>query len=241
MIGAAACASVPCVRCDGHLERINSSDDRGADKSSNVTGNGRDIPTHTLGGDFQEAMSWDADKAALIGRSARTAWRVRRRLDLRRGQQRRVAGAHAVEARRAICGRVDNTTGIVDVVPVFAGHARMDEAVTRYFLTHYVSVCDASISPRRRATTRSAERSTQPSAIKRGMPVEPDQSRVADQCSQGWEQRARSGRVGEALFSARQARPTSRRCHTSRPIRQGPRAEERPLTGSRPFSTRCHL
>jgi type IV secretion system protein VirB8 len=38
--------------------------------------------------------------------------------------------------------RVDRSTGIVDVVPVFAGHSGMDETVTRYFLTHYVTVCE---------------------------------------------------------------------------------------------------
>jgi type IV secretion system protein VirB8 len=38
--------------------------------------------------------------------------------------------------------RVDNSTGIVDVVPVYAGQAPLDEAVTRYFLTHYVNVCE---------------------------------------------------------------------------------------------------
>jgi type IV secretion system protein VirB8 len=38
--------------------------------------------------------------------------------------------------------RVDNTTGIVDVVPVYDGHAPLDEAVTRYFLTHYITVCE---------------------------------------------------------------------------------------------------
>ena len=38
--------------------------------------------------------------------------------------------------------RVDNSTGVVDVVPVYAGHAGMPEAVTRYLLTHYVTVCE---------------------------------------------------------------------------------------------------
>ena len=38
--------------------------------------------------------------------------------------------------------RVDNTTGVVDVVPVYAGHSGMPEAVTRYLLTHYVTVCE---------------------------------------------------------------------------------------------------
>ena len=38
--------------------------------------------------------------------------------------------------------RVDNSTGIVDVVPVYAGRATPEEAVTRYFLTHYLTVCE---------------------------------------------------------------------------------------------------
>ena len=38
--------------------------------------------------------------------------------------------------------RVDNSTGIVDVVPLFAGSAQMSETVTRYFLDHYVTVCE---------------------------------------------------------------------------------------------------
>jgi type IV secretion system protein VirB8 len=38
--------------------------------------------------------------------------------------------------------RVDNSTGIVDVVPVYAGKAALEQTVTRYFLAHYVSVCE---------------------------------------------------------------------------------------------------
>jgi type IV secretion system protein VirB8 len=38
--------------------------------------------------------------------------------------------------------RVDNATGLVDVVPVFVGQSEMPEAVTRYFLDHYVTVCE---------------------------------------------------------------------------------------------------
>ena len=38
--------------------------------------------------------------------------------------------------------RVDNATGIVDVVPVYDGRATPQEAVTRYFLTHYLTVCE---------------------------------------------------------------------------------------------------
>ena len=38
--------------------------------------------------------------------------------------------------------RVDNSSGVVDVVPTFVGRAEMSEAVTRYFLDHYVTVCE---------------------------------------------------------------------------------------------------
>ena len=96
-----------------------------------------------LGSYFQEAMSWDADKVALIERSARTAWRV-----AGAGWICAIASTGALLALMPLkrvepfVVRVDNSTGVVDVVPVFAGHARMDEAVTRYFLTHYVNVCE---------------------------------------------------------------------------------------------------
>ena len=38
--------------------------------------------------------------------------------------------------------RVDNSTGIVDVVPTYDGRATVQESVTRYFLTHYVTTCE---------------------------------------------------------------------------------------------------
>jgi type IV secretion system protein VirB8 len=92
---------------------------------------------------FAEAASWDADRVAASERSMRTAWRV-------------AVGA-CVLALAAIFAlvllmplkrvdpfviRVDNATGIVDVVPVFAGQATMPEVVTRYFLDHYLTVCE---------------------------------------------------------------------------------------------------
>jgi type IV secretion system protein VirB8 len=92
---------------------------------------------------FSEAASWDADRAAQSQRSARVAWWV--------------AGAGWVAALMTVAAlmllmplkrvepfivRVDNSTGLVDVVPVYAGRAEMPEAVTRYFLTHYVTVCE---------------------------------------------------------------------------------------------------
>jgi type IV secretion system protein VirB8 len=38
--------------------------------------------------------------------------------------------------------RVDNSTGIVDIVPVYAGKAELAQTVTRYFLAHYISTCE---------------------------------------------------------------------------------------------------
>ncbi len=92
---------------------------------------------------FQEAASWDADRAALNARSARMAWRI-------------AIGACVVTVLAILALvllmplkrvepfviRVDNATGIVDVVPTFAGRAEMPELVTRYFLMHYVTVCE---------------------------------------------------------------------------------------------------
>jgi type IV secretion system protein VirB8 len=92
---------------------------------------------------FREAASWDADRAAQSRRSARIAWWV--------------AGAGWSCALMSVAAlmllmplkrvepfvvRVDNSTGLVDVVPVYAGRAEIPEAVTRYFLTHYVTVCE---------------------------------------------------------------------------------------------------
>jgi type IV secretion system protein VirB8 len=96
-----------------------------------------------LGRYFEEAASWDRDRAAMNERSVRIAWRI-------------TIGACALTVM-AIAAlmllmplkrvdpfviRVDNSTGIVDVVPVFVGNTEMSETVTRYFLDHYVTVCE---------------------------------------------------------------------------------------------------
>jgi type IV secretion system protein VirB8 len=92
---------------------------------------------------FDEAASWDADRAAQAARSARIAWGV--------------AVAAVFVALAASCAmallaplkrvepfviRVDDSTGLVDVVPVYVGASNLPETVTRYLLTHYVQVCE---------------------------------------------------------------------------------------------------
>jgi type IV secretion system protein VirB8 len=92
---------------------------------------------------FREAESWDADRAAQFRRSARTAWWV-----AGAGWSCAVASALALALLMPLkrvdpfVVRVDNSTGIVDVVPVYAGSANPGEAVTRYFLTHYLTICE---------------------------------------------------------------------------------------------------
>ena len=92
---------------------------------------------------FQEAVSWDADCLEQNRRSALTAWRI-----AGLGWTCAVASAAALlllmplKRVEPFVVRVDNSTGIVDVVPIYAGDAAFDQAVTRYFLSHYVSICE---------------------------------------------------------------------------------------------------
>ena len=96
-----------------------------------------------LEGYFEEAASWDADRLRQGRRTVRLALGVAG------------AGWLAVLALAgALMGlmplkrvepfvvRVDNSTGVVDVVPVVTAHSGVPEAVTRYLLTHYVTVCE---------------------------------------------------------------------------------------------------
>ena len=96
-----------------------------------------------LEGYFREAAAWDADRIRTARRSARVAWRV-----AAGGWVCALAGSIALAALMPLkrvepfVVRVDNATGIVDVVPVYSGSARPDQTITRYFLTHYVTICE---------------------------------------------------------------------------------------------------
>ncbi len=96
-----------------------------------------------LEGYFREAASWDADRAAQYRRRAVAACWV-----AGAGWLCAMASAFALATLMPLkrvdpfVVRVDNSTGIVDVVPVYAGHATQEESVTRYFLTHYLTVCE---------------------------------------------------------------------------------------------------
>lgn len=95
-----------------------------------------------LEGYFAEAASWDADRAARARRSERTAWLV-----AGAGWAAVVLLALALMLLMPLKHvepfviRVDRSTGIVNVVPVYAGTDKFPDAVTRYFLDQYVTVC----------------------------------------------------------------------------------------------------
>lgn len=92
---------------------------------------------------LHEAASWDRDRAGVEAKSARRAWWV-----AGAGWSATLALAGAIltltplKSVEPFVIRVDNATGLVDVVPVYQGREAMPEAVTRYFLTHYVTVCE---------------------------------------------------------------------------------------------------
>jgi type IV secretion system protein VirB8 len=92
---------------------------------------------------YREAASWDADRIARATLDARRAWRV-----AGAGWICAVAGAVTLvllmplKRVEPFVVRVDNSTGIVDVVPVYDGKAPVSQTVTRYFLTHYVTICE---------------------------------------------------------------------------------------------------
>jgi type IV secretion system protein VirB8 len=88
---------------------------------------------------FEAAQGWDRDRARAEQRSALRAWWVAA-----------IAVVVAVVAVGAVAAltplkrvepfviRVDNTSGVVDVVPALAGTASETQAVTRYLVTQYV-------------------------------------------------------------------------------------------------------
>jgi len=92
---------------------------------------------------FKEAASWDLDRIAQARRSARMGWLVAGggwlAIVLLAGALMLLMPLKRVDPYLI---RVDSSTGIVDVVPAYTGRATLSQAVTRYFLTHYITVCE---------------------------------------------------------------------------------------------------
>jgi type IV secretion system protein VirB8 len=92
---------------------------------------------------FAEAASWDADRAEqgrralrLLALTGGAGWLCAIASSLA------LALAMPLKRVEPFVIRVDNSTGLIDVVPVFQGAASMPQAVTRYFLDHYVTICE---------------------------------------------------------------------------------------------------
>ena len=92
---------------------------------------------------LSEAASWDADRVRQVTRSTRRAWQVAAAGWLCATSS-TVALALLMPLKRVepFIIRVDSSTGIVDVVPVLSVPAAIEQSVTRYFLSHYISVCE---------------------------------------------------------------------------------------------------
>ena len=92
---------------------------------------------------FDAAASWDVDRSAQTVRRLRMAWTV-----ATAGWTCALGGSVALACLTPLKQtvpyviRVDNTTGVVDVVPIYAGHAEIGESVARFLLTHYVTECE---------------------------------------------------------------------------------------------------
>ena len=88
---------------------------------------------------FEAARGWDLDRAQAAQRSAKRAWFVAAVATLLTVLALvAVAGLTPMKTVEPFVIRVDNSTGVVDVVPVLRGQAEVPEAVTRYFVTQYV-------------------------------------------------------------------------------------------------------
>jgi type IV secretion system protein VirB8 len=88
---------------------------------------------------FEAARGWDFDRSQAVERSAKRAWRVAAAATLVTVLAMvAVAGLTPMKTVEPFVIRVDNATGVVDVVPALAGKAEVPETVTRYFITQYV-------------------------------------------------------------------------------------------------------
>jgi type IV secretion system protein VirB8 len=90
---------------------------------------------------LEEARGWDLERGHAAARSAQRAWRVAGCACLvALAAVVAVAGLTPFKTIEPFIVRVDNTTGVVDLLPRYEGDAEWPEAVTRYLLTQYVTV-----------------------------------------------------------------------------------------------------
>ena len=173
---------------------------------------------------FREAVSWDIDRTAQTIRRTRIAW-----IMAGAGWACAVAASVALALMMPLKTvepyviRVDNSTGIVDIVPMYAGRAEIGETVARFLLTHYVTVCEGfSYATAERDYEECGAYHTAKRNHRVVQPLEPDQSRLALEPQQGRLGRPRASHGGDLL-------PQGQRV-----IRIGPSSLlERPTTAGR--------
>lgn len=90
---------------------------------------------------FAEAAFWDRDRGLLLARSEKRAWRVAGvSLLLLALAIATLLALMPLKTVKPFVIRVDNSTGVVDVVPEHEAKGSEQELVSRYFLTHYVTL-----------------------------------------------------------------------------------------------------
>ena len=92
---------------------------------------------------LKESASWDADRVRLAQRSAHRAWALTTLFGLlATAACAAVAVLTPLKTTEPFVIRVDNTTGVIDVVPTYTGNAALNDTVTRFLLMHYVTTCE---------------------------------------------------------------------------------------------------
>jgi type IV secretion system protein VirB8 len=98
--------------------------------------------TTELASYWQESASWEADRTQQWREAARIwRWVAVAGWSCALSVAAAVVVMMPLKRVEPYVIRVDSSTGIVDVVPQYDGRAQPAEVVTRYLLTHYVSVC----------------------------------------------------------------------------------------------------
>jgi type IV secretion system protein VirB8 len=89
---------------------------------------------------FAEATRWEADRSMLLRQNARRAWWTAIAATGLAGISAAALATLAPLKRvEPFVVRVDTSTGVVDVVPAYAGTADLPESVTRHLVTQYVT------------------------------------------------------------------------------------------------------
>ncbi|MGC1457393.1 MAG: type IV secretion system protein [Steroidobacteraceae bacterium] len=95
-----------------------------------------------LAGYWQESASWEADRIRQWRESARIwRWVAAAGWSCALGMVAALVVMMPLKRVEPYVIRVDSSTGIVDVVPQYDGRAQPSQIVTRYLLSHYLSVC----------------------------------------------------------------------------------------------------